>query len=327
MRRFVIAVVVVGMVFGTGLSFAEEDTNHMPEKVRKFLDNFVGTWTFDGNNKGSATYKWDAGKACLIVSRQWMAGDEIRYATELIHWDGKSEDGFLLSMTVSGSKGMFCEYAHGKVLSPTLMIGKWTIDVDKKSGNFDAQIEFNGKNQFVGKFTNGIWDGEQQPDETNVFTRVKPTTREDFEEYCKLNQGRWVSETKLDADLPGVGKKGEKVTAYYESTIAQDGNGLIETSYGGKGSTTGLVVFNPGTKRIESTSISSSGHVVHVVVYKKGNEWIFESSGYLPDGRKTEGSSTGIYSNNGNTFTGSGSDTLDGDKTDYTNDIWYKVSK
>ena len=102
---------------------------------------------------------------------------------------------------------------------------------------------------------------------------------------------------------------------------------MIETSYGGKGSTTGLVVFNPGTKRIESTSISSSGHVVHVVVYKKGNEWIFESSGYLPDGRKTEGSSTGIYSNNGNTFTGSGSDTLDGDKTDYTNDIWYKVSK
>ena len=120
MRRLLIAIIAVVMVFGTGLSFAEEDTNHMPEKVRAFMNNFVGTWTYDGEKfKGSSTIKWDAGNASLILTSQEITEDGLVHWTELMYWDGVSEDGIVSRLIGSGSKGVGCINSHGRVLSPT----------------------------------------------------------------------------------------------------------------------------------------------------------------------------------------------------------------
>ena len=328
MRRLLFAVVVVGMVFGTGLSFAEENTNLMPENVRKFLDNFVGTyrWHVDGNYKGTHTNEWDAGNACLIVTGQDIFEDELIHCTELIHWDGISEDGIVFRSILSGSKGMGCFNAHGKVLSPTLMIGKTTDAVGEKEGNADFQIKFKGKGQFIAKFTNKVWDGEQQPDETAVFTRVKPTTREDFEEFCKQRQGRWVNATTFTEDWAGFGKKGETVTTYQEITLSEDGNALIIKGYSGTGSWTQLITYDMNARLVKSMWALSSGGMGNGTHTKVNGNWISKHVEFGPDGT-IEFTTFPTFSDDGKTWTIKSTSTLNGKKLDPNVDVWRKVSK
>jgi len=288
MRRLLIAVVAVGVVIGTGLSFAEEDKNHMAEKVRKFLDNLVGTyrWHVDGNYKGTHTNEWDAGNACLIVTGQDIFEDKLISCTELIRWDGISEDGFLLSTILSGSEGIGCGHAHGKVLSPTLMIGKSTFAVGEKEGNSDFQIKINGKDQFVSKFTNQVWDGKQIPDETAIFSRVKPATREDFEKFCRLAEGRWASELTLRTDWPGMGKKGETITGYMQHTRSENGTALTGNINVGKGWWTEQKIYDPASRQIKTTQALSDGTIAYGIGCKVPGGWSESFYDIKPDGMK-----------------------------------------
>ena len=327
MRRLFFAVVTVGVALCTGVSFAQEDAAQMPEKVRKCLDNLVGTWTYGGSFSGSATAKWDTGKGCLIVSGQENWRDEIGYWTEFISWDGVSDDGTVHSSTFSTTKGIVVGKRHGRVLSPTLLEGKETQIRNGKKVNIKNQTKFSGKDSFISKFTYIVEDDASKPDEEFVFTRVKPTTREDFEEYCRLNQGRWVGEVKLDAGLPGVGKKGEKVTAYYNGTIAEDGNALIAHQYGGKGSSTLITVFDTSAKQIKHTYISSNGSINHAVTSKSDGKWIERGTRINSDGSKTKTSVSLTFSNNGNTCVIAAIKNAGDEKNDDRHDVWQKISK
>ena len=50
------------------------------------------------------------------------------------------------------------------------------------------------------------------------------STREDFKEFCQALAGRWVGDIAWIMDWPGFGKRGDKVTAYAENKIAEDGH-------------------------------------------------------------------------------------------------------
>jgi hypothetical protein len=153
------------------------------------------------------------------------------------------------------------------------------------------------------------------------------SSREDFKEYCKLMQGRWVGDVTWVADWEGFGKRGEKVTAYSESSIAEDGNALIGRFFGGNGSGTGLVFYDAGAKQIKSVWVSSGGGTGQSIIFKKDGKWIERGSGSEPNGAKNEFTSTLSITDNGNTHTWTGSGTLDGKKVDDQHDVWRRGSK
>jgi len=166
---------MVGVVFGAGLSFAQEEVAKMPEQVREFLDALTGTWTYDGAASGSITTKWDGGKGCIVMYGQEDHEDFTSYWTEFIHWDGVSDDGIVLSSASAWSKGYQCSNAHGTVLSPTLMKGKKTDIVNGHKIKADCQVEFVGKDKFISEFTNNIFSAHTKRLNTgHVLSVIEP---------------------------------------------------------------------------------------------------------------------------------------------------------
>jgi hypothetical protein len=137
------------------------------------------------------------------------------------------------------------------------------------------------------------------------------SSRNDFREHCQAFQGRWVGEVTLVADIPGVGKRGEKVTAYSEIRVAEDGNALIGKWYGGNGSATFLAVYDAGAKQIKAMEVTTEGEVGHIIFYKKDKKWIEERTGSKSNGTPTKYTNTVTITDNGNTHTWTGSGTVD----------------
>lgn len=156
---------------------------------------------------------------------------------------------------------------------------------------------------------------------------AQESSREDFQEFCKAIQGRWVGDVTWVADWPGLGKKGEKVTCYWEGRVAEDGNVLIGKFFGGNGSETSLIYFDAGAKQVKWTMVSSGGNVTQNVVYRKDGKWRQKSEGSNPDGTKTRYMSTATISDDGNTWTWEGSGTVGDEKTDDQHDVWRRANK
>jgi hypothetical protein len=156
---------------------------------------------------------------------------------------------------------------------------------------------------------------------------AQESTPEDFKAYCKAMEGRWVGEVTWVADWPGLGKRGDTVTAYSENVIAEDGNALVQRFYGGNGSATGITAFDAGAKRIKAMWVVSGGHVGYGIIYKKGGKWHQKATGSNPDGTKTKGSSTLTVSDDGNTHSWKGKGSVGDKPTDDRHDVWRRVSK
>ena len=157
--------------------------------------------------------------------------------------------------------------------------------------------------------------------------KLPESTRSDFDEYCRLWEGRWIGEVTWVADWPGLGKRGEKVTAYYEGQFSDDRSAFLGKFYGGSGSGTLLTVFDAGTKRIKTLAVDSGGGVSETVTYKQDGQWHERNVGSLVDGRRTAGTSRLTISDGGQTHTLTGTGTLGDKPTDPQKDIWRRVSK
>ena len=163
---------------------------------------------------------------------------------------------------------------------------------------------------------------------TPVFAdHHKTTTKEDFLKFCNDLEGRWVGEVTWVADWPGLGKRGDKVTAYLDVTVAEDGHALLLRFYGGNGSGTRIYGYDARTKQIKSMLVVSGGFVGSSIVYKKDGKWLEEGEGSLPNGTKSEGYSIYSYSDNGDKLEITGSGTVGDKKQDNQHDVWQRVSK
>ena len=152
-------------------------------------------------------------------------------------------------------------------------------------------------------------------------------TREDFNEWCGAMEGRWLGKVTWVADWPGLGKKGDTVTAYLDVTTIEDGNGLVFKFYGGNGSGTILYTYDAAAKQISALWVVSGGYTGTSYVFKKDGTWVEESKGSLSDGKKSDGTSFFTFSESGKTLTITGSGTVDGKKHDDQHDVWRRVSK
>jgi len=205
MRRLLFAVVAVGVMSVAGLSFAQDkESPQMPEKVREFLDNMTGSWNvesiWDGEAEmtGGIETDWDARKNTLIGNGEFLFGDASGSWSSILHWDAKSEDGVILSWSGSSTEGFEYGKIHGKVLSPTVMEGKQENFIAGMKVTANVRVRIHGPHKYTWQRTNRVANGEKKPDETDVHTRVKPTTR-DEQELIKL-QHEWSRATnKRDA--------------------------------------------------------------------------------------------------------------------------------
>ena len=84
-------------------------------------------------------------------------------------------------------------------------------------------------------------------------------TQKDFAKFCADIQGRWVGNVTWVTDWPGFGKKGDKVTAYWEGRTSEGGKLLIGKFYGGDGAETAMTFYDPARKRIRSVGVDSAG--------------------------------------------------------------------
>jgi hypothetical protein len=156
---------------------------------------------------------------------------------------------------------------------------------------------------------------------------AQETTRAEFQEYCDLQVGRWIGDVTWVTDWPGFGKKGDKVTCYFEAKMVEDGNVMTTRFFGGAGSGTGLVFYDAAAKKIRLTWANSNGAMSLAVAFKKNGKWVEKGSGSLADGRKTEFTSTMNIEADGKTHTWTGSGTVGGEKTDDQCDIWRRVDE
>lgn len=156
---------------------------------------------------------------------------------------------------------------------------------------------------------------------------AQESTREDFREFSQAIAGRWVGEVTWVHDWPGFGKRGDRVTAYWDGRIAEDGSLVVGRFFGGDGSESSMIYFDPGAKQIRWTMISAAGALTESVVYRQDGKWRQKGGGTLPDGTKTQYANTATISDDCNTWIWAGTGNVGDKPTAEQHDVWRRVGK
>ena len=153
---------------------------------------------------------------------------------------------------------------------------------------------------------------------------AQESTREEFREYCKMVEGRWIGATTLAADSP-FGKKGDKVTTHFDSVLVSDGNVLIGRFTAGDGTLSWIVSYDPGAKKIKVVSVSSGGGYGEAVLAKNDGKWSGRGSGTTSDGKPFRRTRSLTISEAGQTHTWAGMLSIDGEEPAATKTLWSRV--
>ena len=159
-----------------------------------------------------------------------------------------------------------------------------------------------------------------------IAAKAEESSRADFEKICGLMEGRWIGDVTWVADWPGLGKKGEKVTAYSEWTRAEDGNVMNVRFFGGTGSASGMLAYDAAAKKIRGWYVVSGGYVGQEEFSVEGNTITIEGRGSLPDGRSDQYTSFRTFADDGASFVDTGSGAIDGKPNAEQRDTWRKIS-
>ena len=153
------------------------------------------------------------------------------------------------------------------------------------------------------------------------------TTREDFKRWCSQLEGRWIGDYTFVTDWPGGGKKGDKVTAYWQGRVCEDGNVMVTNFFGGANSSTGVAYYDEAEKQIHHTYVSSGGTVFQQTLWPDGNNWRNVTDITLPDGTKGSTNRDLVFTNSGNTLTRHINGHVGDDVIKDQKDVWRRVSK
>ena len=116
---------------------------------------------------------------------------------------------------------------------------------------------------------------------------AQTSSREDFKEFCKLVEGRWIStDFKLPADQDKAGD--EKVTAYGVNEIAVDGHAIVSFWYMASQTSKSMAVFDASSSQIREFYVASNGTTAQSVMAKKDGKWTRTATASHPDGTREE---------------------------------------
>jgi hypothetical protein len=341
MKRIACWLALALMAFPGSVAMANGKAS--PDEYLSFWkDYFQGVWSSEivagdevdpTGTKGTWTCRLGPTGACMLFS---SIRNGKHHNSAVAAYDPKSKawkevffmaDGSHLIQYYSAAKGELSGDPVGKTIK-----GKAEyIYSDGRVEMADIGVKIISRDKYEFFAVNRKSNEEKLTDFIIHSTRRQPVamggTREDFQAYCKAMEGRWVGEVTWVADWEGLGERGEKVTAYSENVISEDGNALLMKFFGGKGAGSGITYFDAGSKQINTLWVSSGGHVSQVTVLRKGDKWLHKGAGSNPEGTKTTGTSTLTITDNGNTHTWRGTGKVGEEKTDARHDVWRRVSK
>lgn len=157
--------------------------------------------------------------------------------------------------------------------------------------------------------------------------RTQASSQEEFRELRTALQGRWIGVFVLPVDLPGIGAKGQKITWHADFRPIADGSANLGTFYLGEGTVTELHTYDPVAKQIDCREAHSGGNVWNSIFFKKDGKWRKEGTGSHPDGTKTEVNAAIALSDDGGTFTSSGTLTSEGGEPQQIEATFRRVGK
>jgi hypothetical protein len=154
------------------------------------------------------------------------------------------------------------------------------------------------------------------------------STKQEFQEWIELMKGRWIGDIPLVQDWPGLGKRGDRLTAYSDIEVIADGHALQGVWYAGDGKASWMTTWNPSTKQIKENVVFSSGITWENVITKQAaGKWLARKvNGSMPDGKQIDGDVTLTISDDGKTHTWTGEWTVDGVKTDQVRDVYRRLA-
>ena len=325
MRRLLF-VVLVGVLLNTGASFAQEkDAPQMPEKVREVLEWRIGTWNYvivGKDVKATLVYRWAPGNTCIIGDIHAMVEGKPFFSSHIIGWDGASENGTRMNM-VSKIENWSDQ---SKIVSNTTEEGAFSGFMSGKVYSGRNRLVKQDEDHMTAHITGRRLGNESISDMNILFTRVRPSTRKDFEELCQMAQGAWVGKIPLRQDVPGLGKKGEIATAHYDYTIVEDGNALVGKFYWPGGTQTDFIVYDEANQQIKNVGISPGFGMHNPTFHYSDRKWTIASSRTTVDGATINLSATAIFSTDGKIFTVTGSRTTGGERAEFV-DVWHRMNE
>jgi hypothetical protein len=304
MRRLLLAVIAVGVVFSAGVSFAQEDAPQIPEKVQAVLDSLVGDWTLKATagdivQEGTMTAKWAPGRQYVVVTDSM--GDQWG-STYLVGWDGLSQDGVV---TYRVGMGGFHAIMCGRIVSDTVIESENTVVVQGQTMTDQSRTVKAGPDKFVFTSTKTVgdqsivtWKGE--------YTRVKTDTPKLSPAMEKLKGlvGDWVYEGEQAnppvAGLPygGAGKYFGTYTTRFTLDGSFQETKIEDNNPSGKTSSVTLTGFDPKSGKYTGNSFISDGSSSVATTTVDGRTWTTESTMTTSEGKKVRIRSVEKYSSN-----------------------------
>jgi hypothetical protein len=167
-------------------------------------------------------------------------------------------------------------------------------------------------------------DGEKQDPLRDVYEKVEEKTP--LKEFGDLIVGRWIGDVTLIRDWPGIGKRGEKVVAYWTVSWAADGRALRCEWQGGQGGGTSLIAWDAATKRIVELTARTDGVTGQAVITKQGKKWVSKATGSLANGTKASHEVTIEFEDGGSEMRVHGDVIVGGEKADPLDDVYRRLS-
>ncbi len=156
---------------------------------------------------------------------------------------------------------------------------------------------------------------------------AQQATVQDFEAFQRAMAGRWVGEVTWIADWPGMGKKGDKVTAYSQIEVAAGGHALLGHFHGGNGTGRWITTYDAASKQIREMGSDSGDTSWICTITMDSGKFRSRCEGALADGTKTTGDNTLTISDGGNTQRWRGTNTIGGQAADPLQDVWRRVGR
>ncbi|MCS7469973.1 hypothetical protein NZK35_25260 [Stieleria sp. ICT_E10.1] len=155
---------------------------------------------------------------------------------------------------------------------------------------------------------------------------AQESSRSDFEEFCEAHKGSWVGDIELAANMPGFGKQGDRITAYSQCRVSDDGNTMICSNQIGGDLGTWVVAYDAAAKRIRGLYSTSSGIFNQSITYRSEDGWVEEGTGTTSEGEKVETTFRIAVTDGGNTHTWSGELTVDGKAEKFPIEVWKRLA-
>ena len=317
----------IGLLLAALPAAAEEPG--IPQDILKAMERYVGDWRFEGTEidqpvNGFVTYRWAPGRHCLLWDMQYTNAKGTFLGSATVAWDPLRQQ---LVERDYWPDGNWNRYTY------TVKPNVWTGEAEQVQPNGDIQKgtlteEIRGPDEFVWRLFKSGTSAEQASEIGMLhFRKLPPTTPELLQEYGAAMVGKWQAEILLVADVAGVGKKGERVEAKSNITWLFDKQGLLMRMENGGVSDHWVAFWDPESRRIRVTGVSSLGSVFEGRVDKEGDTWVCRFASTTPDGTKSLGNDTMIISDAGMTHTHVGSDVFrDAVRQPDYRDVWKRVS-